>query len=145
MTKSNNYEVVLIESETFVGGISRTAVYKGNRMDIGGHRFFTKDDRVNALWKTLLPLQGAPAKDDLLLGREKPLEKNGPDPEQTVCSKSSTIYGDQLLKICILPRRTSRSCTYIQQSGTISPTVLSLVLFLTCILSRSKPTVIKSR
>ena len=83
LTKSNNYEVVLIESETFVGGISRTAVYKGNRMDIGGHRFFTKDDRVNALWKTLLPLQGAPAKDDLLLGREKPLEKNGPDPEQT--------------------------------------------------------------
>lgn len=49
ITKSEIRPVVL-ESETFVGGISRTATYKGNRMDIGGHRFFSKDDRVTSLW-----------------------------------------------------------------------------------------------
>ncbi len=74
---------VILESEDFVGGISRTASYKGNRMDIGGHRFFSKDDRVRRLWKELLPVQGAPAFDDELLGKEKPLQEGGPDPKQT--------------------------------------------------------------
>lgn len=82
ITKSEIRPVVL-ESETFVGGISRTATYKGNRMDIGGHRFFSKDDRVTSLWTRFLPVQGSPAMDDKILGREKPLVPNGPDPEQT--------------------------------------------------------------
>ena len=50
-------------------------------MDIGGHRFFSKDERVTALWTKMLPVQGAPAKDDKILGREKPLAENGPNPE----------------------------------------------------------------
>ncbi len=37
---------ILIESGSQVGGLSRTVCYKGNRMDIGGHRFFSKSDRV---------------------------------------------------------------------------------------------------
>ena len=73
---------IILETEQFVGGISRTAHYKGNRMDVGGHRFFSKDDRVTALWTKMLPVQGAPALDDKLLGREKPLAENGPDPEK---------------------------------------------------------------
>ena len=83
LTKSNDIKPIILELETFVGGISRTATYKGRRMDIGGHRFFSKDERVNELWKTILPVQGAPAFDDLKLEREKPLEEGGPDPEQT--------------------------------------------------------------
>ena len=83
LTKSNDIKPIILELETFVGGISRTATYKGRRMDIGGHRFFSKDERVNELWKTILPVQGAPALDDLKLEREKPLEEGGPDPEQT--------------------------------------------------------------
>lgn len=74
---------IIIESEAFIGGISRTATYKGNRMDIGGHRFFSKDDRVTALWTKMLPIQGADAYDDKKLGREKPLSEGGPDPEAT--------------------------------------------------------------
>ena len=82
LTKSDIRPIIL-ESEPFVGGISRTATYKGNRMDIGGHRFFSKDERVTALWEKILPTQGAPAKDDLLLEREKPLVEGGPNPEET--------------------------------------------------------------
>lgn len=81
LRKSENVHPIVLEAEDFVGGISRTATYKGNRMDIGGHRFFSKDDRVTELWTELLPVQGKPAKDDLILGRDKPLHENGPDPE----------------------------------------------------------------
>lgn len=81
LTKSEDIKPIILETEQFVGGISRTATYKGNRMDIGGHRFFSKDERVTALWEKMLPTQGAPALDDKILGREKPLVENGPDPE----------------------------------------------------------------
>ncbi|HUN89857.1 MAG TPA: NAD(P)-binding protein, partial [Terriglobales bacterium] len=41
---------VVLESSTYMGGISRTVNYKGNRIDIGGHRFFSKSDRVMNWW-----------------------------------------------------------------------------------------------
>ncbi|HZU82276.1 MAG TPA: NAD(P)/FAD-dependent oxidoreductase, partial [Polyangiaceae bacterium] len=76
--------IVLEESNT-VGGLARTVVYKGNRIDIGGHRFFSKSDRVMEWWQRILPLQGAPSRDDLLLGRDVPLSTapDAPDPEAT--------------------------------------------------------------
>ncbi len=83
LTKSEDIKPIILELEQFVGGISRTATYKGNRMDIGGHRFFSKDDRVTNLWTKMLPVQGALAKDDKILQREKPLAEGGPDPEAT--------------------------------------------------------------
>ena len=83
LTQSDDIQPIILETENFVGGISRTATYNGNRMDIGGHRFFSKDERVIKLWTEMLPVQGQPALDDKLLGREKPLEENGPDPETT--------------------------------------------------------------
>ena len=42
LKKSNEYEVTVLEESEVVGGISRTVRYNGNRMDIGGHRFFQK-------------------------------------------------------------------------------------------------------
>jgi protoporphyrinogen oxidase len=46
--------VVLESDPTMVGGISRTDEYKGYRFDIGGHRFFSKSDEVNDLWREVL-------------------------------------------------------------------------------------------
>ena len=66
---------VLYEKSNDIGGIAKTINYKGNRIDIGGHRFFSKSKRVMDWWMNILPLQGAPAKDDLALGREIPLSK----------------------------------------------------------------------
>lgn len=83
LDKSKDCHVTLFEeSETF-GGISRTVAWHGNRMDMGGHRFFSKVPEVNAWWEKMLPVQGAPAKDDLLLHRTPPLAAGGPDPEKT--------------------------------------------------------------
>ncbi len=56
LTRTDILPVVLEKSE-YMGGISRTVNYKGNRMDIGGHRFFSKSDRVMQWWLTILPLQ----------------------------------------------------------------------------------------
>ncbi|HEY6922402.1 MAG TPA: NAD(P)/FAD-dependent oxidoreductase [Steroidobacteraceae bacterium] len=46
---------VVLESDTQVGGISKTINYRGNRMDLGGHRFFSKSDWVMGWWQALLP------------------------------------------------------------------------------------------
>ena len=82
LKRGNDIEVVVFEESDCFGGISRTVEYKGNRMDMGGHRFFSKIPEVNVWWDQMLPMQGAPSYDDLELDREVPLEKNGPDPEK---------------------------------------------------------------
>ncbi len=48
---------IIIEKTGDIGGISKTVKYKGNRMDIGGHRFFSKSDRVMQWWLQIMPLQ----------------------------------------------------------------------------------------
>ncbi len=48
---------VILEKSGDIGGISKTINYKGNRMDIGGHRFFSKSDRVMNWWLNILPAQ----------------------------------------------------------------------------------------
>jgi protoporphyrinogen oxidase len=50
---------VILEASDEIGGISRTIKYKGNRMDIGGHRFFSKSDRVMQWWVDLMPPEAA--------------------------------------------------------------------------------------
>src|SRR5271165_1734677 len=50
---------IVLEKSTCMGGISRTVNYKGNRIDIGGHRFFSKSDRVMEWWLKMLPLQAS--------------------------------------------------------------------------------------
>lgn len=82
LSKSDDYDITILELEKFVGGISRTAEYNGNRMDVGGHRFFTKVDRVSNLWHEVMPLQGEPSLDDILLQRKIELTEGGPDPEK---------------------------------------------------------------
>lgn len=73
---------IVLEESHDIGGISKTIEYHGNRIDIGGHRFFSKDETIMSLWNEIMPLQGAPSKDDILLNREVPLVEGGPDPEK---------------------------------------------------------------
>ena len=74
---------IVFEETDRIGGISATVQYKGNRMDIGGHRFFSKNEEVMQWWRDMMPLQGAPALDDMLLERDKPLAADGPNPEKS--------------------------------------------------------------
>ena len=97
LKNKEDYEVTILEESNEIGGISRTVKYNGNRMDIGGHRFFSKDERIMNLWKEIMPVQGKPSFDDEILEREKPLENGGPNPEiddevMLVRTRVSRIY-----------------------------------------------------
>ena len=83
LDKSKDYEVVVLEESNVFGGISRTVNYKGNRMDMGGHRFFSKVPEVNDWWEKMMPTQGAMPYDDVKLGRKSNVVKGGPNPEKT--------------------------------------------------------------
>ncbi len=80
LLKHSEYKPIILEETEFIGGISRTHNYNGNRMDLGGHRFFTKSDEVMDLWQELFPIQELPSKDAILLGEKVP-DIKGVDPE----------------------------------------------------------------
>ncbi|HEX2948451.1 MAG TPA: NAD(P)/FAD-dependent oxidoreductase [Armatimonadota bacterium] len=61
---------IVVEATRQFGGLARTEEYRGNRIDIGGHRFFSKSDRVMDWWFNIMPRQGAPAWDDRQLHRD---------------------------------------------------------------------------
>jgi protoporphyrinogen oxidase len=81
---------IIIEQSNDIGGISKTVVHNGNRMDIGGHRFFSKSDVIMKWWLQFLPLQGSGSKDGILKdisyqkkSTQVKLSPDGPDPEKT--------------------------------------------------------------
>lgn len=93
------WHVIVLEATNEIGGIARTAVHGKCRIDIGGHRFFSKSEEVNALWNKLMPTQGAPAWDDKALGREKAYVAGGPDPE---CEDRVMLLRDRVSRIFYL-------------------------------------------
>jgi len=54
--QSSEYKIIVLEANTQVGGISKTIDYKGNKIDIGGHRFFSQSNKVLDWWQRFLPL-----------------------------------------------------------------------------------------
>lgn len=81
LARSGQARPVVLETDTQVGGISKTVNHNGWRMDLGGHRFFSKSDTIMDWWQDLMPMAGKPAPDDLALDRRIPLAEKGPDPE----------------------------------------------------------------
>jgi protoporphyrinogen oxidase len=63
LLKRTGIRPLIFESDSQVGGISKTILYRGNRMDLGGHRFFSKSDWVMNWWQSILPVAGQRATD----------------------------------------------------------------------------------
>ena len=86
LLKHTSIKPIIFEASNDIGGISKTVNYKGNRIDIGGHRFFSKSDRVMNWWVNLIPIEQS-AKDSLQLHYQnkttsiKPNTK-GPSPDK---------------------------------------------------------------
>jgi protoporphyrinogen oxidase len=59
---------IIFEADSQVGGISKTINYRGNRMDLGGHRFFSRSDWVMRWWQEILPLASGQSQFDAPLG-----------------------------------------------------------------------------
>ncbi len=97
LTRSDIHPIVL-EKDTAMGGISRTVKYKGNRMDIGGHRFFSKSDRVMNWWLSHMPIDptaGAGAKQISYHGQSREVPAASPannDAVMLIRQRKSRIY-----------------------------------------------------
>jgi protoporphyrinogen oxidase len=95
LQRRSGIKPILLEASREIGGISRTVRYKGYRMDIGGHRFFSKSDRVMRWWLDLMPVETGASQGqqrDLL-----PSSKAAPDPQiedlvMLVRQRKSRIY-----------------------------------------------------
>jgi protoporphyrinogen oxidase len=101
LIKNTDIHPVIFEMTSDIGGISKTINYKGNHIDIGGHRFFSKSDRVMNWWKEMMPIQGNDnSKVEITYQKSKTsvqLNKNGPNPDEVdkvmlIRSRLSRIY-----------------------------------------------------
>ena len=75
---------IVLEQSDYMGGISRTINYKGNRMDIGGHRFFSKSDRVMNWWLDVMPAEAGEAGARITYrNQHRPIAAEGNAPDAT--------------------------------------------------------------
>lgn len=101
LLKRTDIVPVIIEKSGDIGGISKTVNYKGNRIDIGGHRFFSKSDRVMNWWLNIMPVQNSEQSSFSISYQHKskeihtdPTKSNGADPDKVmlVRKRLSRIY-----------------------------------------------------
>lgn len=89
LEKTANIKPIIYEISEDIGGIAKTINYKGNRMDMGGHRFFSKSDRIMQWWMDILPLQQTRSDNPVISiqyqnqNKVIPASHTGPDPEIT--------------------------------------------------------------
>lgn len=102
LAKRTEYRPIVLEQSQQIGGISQTFNYRGNRIDIGGHRFFSKSQRVVKWWLEFLPLE---------TGAEKRIQL-AYQGQQTDFSptidENSAIFNRNLEDIFLLRKRKSR-------------------------------------
>ena len=97
--KKNEIEPIIIEKSKLLGGISRTVDYKGNKIDIGGHRFFSKSDEVMKWWKNILRIESESEKIQLTyhnkthsISTAEDIKQTGEDNIFMVRKRLSRIY-----------------------------------------------------
>ncbi|HEY9734097.1 MAG TPA: NAD(P)/FAD-dependent oxidoreductase [Drouetiella sp.] len=86
LLKHTKIKPIVLERTDYLGGIARTVNYKGNRIDIGGHRFFSKSDRIMQWWLDVMPLEALEEKNQVITYQRKTtsVEAQGsaPDPSK---------------------------------------------------------------
>ncbi|HEY9717979.1 MAG TPA: NAD(P)-binding protein, partial [Trichormus sp.] len=101
LQRRSNVRPIVLEKSNCVGGLARTINYKGNRIDIGGHRFFSKSNRVMQWWLDIMPLQSTDEGQRRITYQQATTTvtapSSGPDPDQTdrvmlMRSRKSRIY-----------------------------------------------------
>jgi protoporphyrinogen oxidase len=105
--RQSSIKPIVLEASERIGGISCTIRHNGNRIDIGGHRFFSKSDRVMDWWTEIMPIMGSPGSGEFVLRYQnrQTTAKNGgaegivgpipaPDPDRVmlVRPRKSRIY-----------------------------------------------------
>src|SRR5271156_4776131 len=117
LLRRSDIQPVILEASEEIGGISRTIKYKGNRMDIGGHRFFSKSDRVMQWWIDLMPPEDTAAEISYQgkkrvvtvpahLQEEPPLRGLGPlthEPETEDSDAEVEVSPDEVAAVVLAP------------------------------------------
>jgi len=97
LVKRTDITPIVLEKSDAMGGISRTVRYKDNRIDIGGHRFFSKSDRVMQWWMAVMPVEAASTITYQRQTREVAVAAEAPDPAREdrvmlIRNRKSRIY-----------------------------------------------------
>src|SRR6185436_3678962 len=98
LLKEPGIDLTIIEQDKQVGGLAKTVEYKGNRIDIGGHRFFSKSDKVMDWWMNFFRLDDFPGDQELKYQGKKRSVKN----------ISPGITGDDNNAVMLIRKRSSR-------------------------------------
>lgn len=98
LLKRTDIVPIILEKSDMVGGISRTYNFKGNRMDMGPHRFFSKSDRVMNWWLKIMPLEEGTPKKPIISYQNKSRE---------VTNETSSVAKDPN-KVMLVIRRLTR-------------------------------------
>ncbi len=97
---------IVLEGSHRIGGISSTIRYKGNRIDIGGHRFFSKSDRVMDWWTDLMPIAGEHAEGELAIRYQNQKRVIGASrPRSNPISSTAVAEPDPDLVMLVRPRK----------------------------------------
>lgn len=78
LLRQTDIKPIVLEASDKIGGLAQTINHNGNRIDIGGHRFFSRNKEITNWWYEFLPLQGQKLKD----GKTCTLMEGGPNPEK---------------------------------------------------------------
>jgi protoporphyrinogen oxidase len=97
---------LVLEKSGYMGGISRTVAYKGNRIDIGGHRFFSKSDRVMDWWTAIMPVERTGDADHRLVyhNQERSLAAKAQANRGAVDTQADDAQADDLVML-VRPRK----------------------------------------
>jgi protoporphyrinogen oxidase len=93
--KNAHLKIAIFEGDSQVGGISKTVNHNGNRIDLGGHRFFSKSDWVMEWWRKRFPINNNGAIATISYQNKR----------RTVGSSTQEVVGDNVL---LLRQRLSR-------------------------------------
>src|ERR1700735_179051 len=95
---------VILEKSGDIGGISKTVNYKGNRIDIGGHRFFSKSDRVMEWWLQFMPVHYQDQSEVAITYQNRSRKLSGPNADASQDPDKVMLLRNRLSRIYFLRR-----------------------------------------
>ena len=99
MLRRSDITPIVFEAESQVGGISKTVNHRGNRMDLGGHRFFSKSDWVMRWWQDILPVAESEAGTAVRIGYQRQTKDFVPEILAAASSDAVMLVRQRLSRI----------------------------------------------
>ncbi|OFX51406.1 MAG: hypothetical protein A2046_04380 [Bacteroidetes bacterium GWA2_30_7] len=98
LLEKTDIKPIILEQSEDIGGISKTVNYKGNYIDIGGHRFFSKSERVMDWWLKIMPLEHSDKRTNEIKYHEKTTILNYKHFDKLSASQQTTnVFGDDVM------------------------------------------------